>query len=498
MLKELVKERLMAAADEILALFEGTIASYEEELFRTREENERHRRHLEAASKNQIVLQPKDVQQLISGQNEGQPQGGSSTSKQEEPQRPHVKEEEEQLWTTREGECLRRTQEADLTTFPLTVVSVMIQDHEDKPPESSHWFCPSDVQQPIGRQEKGLPQPQAPQSPCVKEEEEELWITQEGECLLVSDEADLTKSPLTVVTLKIEDREDKPPESSQLHHKPSEEDRGAELPNYMTAEIDGDHRGGPRADKLFAPLSDGDDVTSHSPEDEDGDGTREALSSDTDCEGDMRTRADDKHSECSKRKTGDKRFICPVCAKSFSVKSDFSRHMRTHTGEKPFSCSVCGDKFALRSTLKRHMTTHTGEKSFSCSVCGDKFALGSTLKRHMTTHTGEKPFSCSVCGDKFAQSSTLKTHMTTHTGEKPFRCSVCGERFSRKPYFMRHMRTHTGDKPFSCSVCEKRFSEKSNMVSHMRTHTGEKPFSCSICGDTFSWKSSLNSHLQSH
>ncbi|XP_061896103.1 uncharacterized protein LOC133645231 isoform X3 [Entelurus aequoreus] len=56
MLKELVKERLMAAADEIFALFESTITSYEEELCRTREEKERHRQQLEAVCKTQIVL----------------------------------------------------------------------------------------------------------------------------------------------------------------------------------------------------------------------------------------------------------------------------------------------------------------------------------------------------------------------------------------------------------------------------------------------------------
>nr|XP_057926674.1 zinc finger protein 771-like [Doryrhamphus excisus] len=482
MLKELVKERLMAAADEIFALFERTIASYEEELCRTREEKERHRRQLEAVCKNQIALQTKNVQHLIGCQEERQQRGGISTPKQP----PHVKEEEDELWTTQEGERLQGEEESDLTKLPLTLLSEKTQDYEDKTPESSRWFYASDVRK------KRPPQPQAPRPPYFKEEDEELRITEDGECLLRSEEADLT-----VVTVKIEDHEDKPPESSQLHHSPSEENRGAE-PQHMTTEADGDHRGGSQSHNLLAPLSDSDDVTSHSPKDEDGYDIQEPLSSDTDGEDDMRTHTDNKDSECSEKKTDKKSVTCSVCAKSFSVKSDFSRHMRTHTGEKPFSCSVCGDKFALRSTLKRHMTTHTGEKSFTCSVCGDKFALGSTLKRHMTTHTGEKPFLCSVCGDKFAQRSTLKTHMTTHTGEKPFCCSVCGERFSRKPYFMRHMRTHTGDKPFSCSVCEKRFSEKSNMVSHMRTHTGEKPFSCSICGDTFSWKSSLKSHLQSH
>ncbi|XP_077378663.1 uncharacterized protein LOC144019454 isoform X1 [Festucalex cinctus] len=48
MLKDFVRERLMAAADEIFEVFERTIASYEEQLCRAREESERHRRNLEA------------------------------------------------------------------------------------------------------------------------------------------------------------------------------------------------------------------------------------------------------------------------------------------------------------------------------------------------------------------------------------------------------------------------------------------------------------------
>ncbi|XP_061746242.1 uncharacterized protein LOC133544984 isoform X7 [Nerophis ophidion] len=50
------------------------------------------------------------------------------------------------------------------------------------------------------------------QAPHIKEEEEECWITQE--------EADVSKFPLTVVSVKTEEHEDKPPESSQLHHSP--------------------------------------------------------------------------------------------------------------------------------------------------------------------------------------------------------------------------------------------------------------------------------------
>ncbi|XP_061761688.1 uncharacterized protein LOC133556018 isoform X2 [Nerophis ophidion] len=100
---------------------------------------------------------------------------------------------------------------------------------------------------------------ETPQPPCIKEEEEELWITQEGECLLGLHEADLTKLPLTVVSVKIEDDDEKP-----------------------------------QVDNLLAPLSDSE------AEDE----VELTLTSDTDCEGDKRTQTDNKHSKCPKKRKG--------------------------------------------------------------------------------------------------------------------------------------------------------------------------------------------------
>ncbi|XP_061746960.1 uncharacterized protein LOC133545409 isoform X7 [Nerophis ophidion] len=123
---------------------------------------------------------------------------------QVDPQPPHIKEEEEEVWITQEEECLLGQEEADLSKFPLTVVSVKTEEHEDKPPESSQLHHSPNIQQP----------------PHIKEQEEEVWITQEGDCLLGQEEADLSKFPLTVVSVKTEEHEDKPPESSQLHHSP--------------------------------------------------------------------------------------------------------------------------------------------------------------------------------------------------------------------------------------------------------------------------------------
>ncbi|XP_061759716.1 oocyte zinc finger protein XlCOF7.1-like isoform X1 [Nerophis ophidion] len=379
MLKELVKERLMAAADEIFALFEKTVASYEKELSRTREKE----RQLEAVSETQTVLGIK-----------------------------------------------------------------------------------ADFQQPIRHQEIRPPQPRPPH---IKEEKQVLWITQEGECFLGPNEADLTKLPLTGVSVKNEDQGE-PPESSELHHSLREENRWAESPSsdnprHMTSEAPR----GSQADNLLAPLSDSDNTMSHYLEDEDWDKTQELLSGDSTCKADIRTPINKKHPECSKDKI---RFTCSVCSETFSQKRDLNRHVKKHTTENPFSCSFCGHTFPFRSTFKRHMRTHTGEKPFSCSVCGKGFPQKSNFLTHMRQHTGEKPFSCSVCGKRFSQKSNFITHTRQHTGEKPFSCSVCGKRFSQKSPMVLHMKTHSG-KLYPCSFCGKRYYYKTSLKVHMRMHNGE-------------------------
>ncbi|XP_061735475.1 zinc finger protein OZF-like [Nerophis ophidion] len=481
---------------------ERRMAEYEEELPRTKEEKERQRRLLDAVcKKHQVVLHKTDFQQLTGHGKESPPklQGRDSILKQEDQQPPHFKEEKKHLkpiyvkekdkelknphvkaeeedpqpphcTEEEEGACLLRQEEAD-----LTVVSVKTEDHEEKTPESSQLHHSPNVQQLIGHQEEPLSlllevssplKQKDPQPPHIKEEEEELCITQEGEYLLGQKEADLTNFPLIVVSVKTEDHKDKPPESSQLHHSPSEEKREVEPPSssspqHMTTDGDGDHCGGSEADNLLAPLSDGDE--SH-----------------------MKTH------------TGEKTFVCSVCGKLSSQKRNMQIHMRRHTGEKLFSCSVCAKPFVTNSDLTRHMRTHTGEKPFICSNCGRKFSQRVTMLSHMRTHTGEKPFRCSVCGNLFSEKHNMQIHMRRHLGEKPFSCSLCVKVFSEKHTMQIHMRRHRGEKPFSCSVCAKNFVAQSDLTRHMRTHSGEKPYICSNCGKKFSRKERMLSHMRTH
>ncbi|XP_061748892.1 zinc finger protein 568-like isoform X4 [Nerophis ophidion] len=331
-------------------------------------------------------------------------------------QPPHIKEVEEEVWMSQEGECPVGQEEADVSKFPLTVVSVKTEEHEDKPPESSQLHHSPNIQQVSAESHEEIPSKQQEcsfsvgqkelQAPShIKEEEEELWKQ---------------------LQMLVEDNDEDEAQSLQLHHSQSEENRGVELVSQHITEADGEHCEDIKSepDSIFAPLSDMDHMMSHSSDHSDH--IQKPLESKNDSKGDTRHHTNNKHLDCSE------------CGKSFRHKSYITIHMRIHTGEKPFTCSVCKKSFSR----KLDMTTH------------------------MRTHTGEKPFTCSVCKKSFSTKLVMTTHMRTHTGEKPVTCSICKKSFSRKQYMTKHMRTHTGENPLSCTVCDKRFRYKYQVSKH--------------------------------
>ncbi|MED6271878.1 hypothetical protein CHARACLAT_024743 [Characodon lateralis] len=140
--------------------------------------------------------------------------------------------------------------------------------------------------------------------------------------------------------------------------------------------------------------------------------------------------------------TGEKPFICGICGKALSSNRHLSDHMITHSRQKPYACSMCGKTFSHESSYQYHMKSHNDDRAYSCDTCGKRFILNSSLLKHRRTHTGERPFSCTTCGKQFAQNSNLSVHMRIHTGEKPYSCPTCGERFCRRAGLLRHTRTH--------------------------------------------------------
>ncbi|XP_034452403.1 zinc finger protein 84-like isoform X4 [Hippoglossus hippoglossus] len=115
--------------------------------------------------------------------------------------------------------------------------------------------------------------------------------------------------------------------------------------------------------------------------------------------------------------TGEKLHSCEICEKSFTSSTYLKIHERTHTGQRPFSCKTCGISFSARNTLKRHERTHTDEKPFSCKTCGKSYTRGCKLKVHMRSHKGEEPHPCTTCGERFVSKSLLTKHLITHTNQ---------------------------------------------------------------------------------
>uniref|UniRef100_A0A8C9YLI1 C2H2-type domain-containing protein n=1 Tax=Sander lucioperca TaxID=283035 RepID=A0A8C9YLI1_SANLU len=350
---------------------------------------------------------------------------------------------------------------------------------------------PSDVQKVIVGEEhqqewsSSLDQEDT-QPPHIKEEQEELQISQDPEQLQGLEEATITKFPFTPVLVKSEDDEEKH-QLSRLNQRKTEQ---------MKTEAEGEDCGGPESAMNSDPDThlqpDTDDETGESSEPETDDSadwkeTREPWSGLNSMNNDEVLVND---SRCT---TGEKEH-----EKRFGTSGHLKRHMRSHTGKRPFSCSVCKKAFKQRGHLHKHMRTHTGEKPFRCSVCKKAFKLSEYLQAHMRIHTGEKPFSCSVCKKAFTVSGNLQAHMRIHTGEKPFSCSVCKKAFTESGSLQKHMRIHTGEKPFSCSVCKKAFRVSGHLQAHMRIHTGEKPFSCSVCKKAFKEKGGLHRHMITH
>ncbi|XP_061625224.1 zinc finger protein OZF-like [Phyllopteryx taeniolatus] len=358
MLKELVRERLITAAEEIFGLFEKTIASYEEQLCRAREETERHRRQLEAVCNTQIVIRVQEVGQVIARQEElpTEPQEGSSSLEQEYPQPPHVKEEVE---------------EADISKLPLTGVFVE-SEHAEPRKSSVGQHC-----SPSGDHHGGPPP-------------DNLFAS-------LSDRDDMKESLMSDTDCKGDKKQLEFSEKETTLNKKAFEThiRTLTRENSLSCSLCGKiketmlkHMTTHVVEKPFSCSACG-----------------KSFSQKPNMLSHMKTH------------TTEKPFCCSVCGKSFTAKAVMVKHVRTHTGEKPFSCLICGKAFSQKPHLVSHTRTHTGEKPFGCSVCTKTFSTKSQVVSHKRIHTGEKPYNCSVCGGNYARKSSLTAHMWTHSKE---------------------------------------------------------------------------------
>ncbi|XP_025756998.1 zinc finger protein 771 isoform X3 [Oreochromis niloticus] len=408
-LREFIKERLTAVCEEIFSEVQKTIVQYEEE-------TNRQHRLLDISRKpdrnSHIIDLPRqhdceeeeglDEQQVFN-------QERNSSLDQEDPEPPQIKEEQEEPCSSQEGEQLGLKQESEgiivwtdeeqlrqmetiwKPEIKLYRIDVVQQDgFEEEEVLTDQQVCNQERNSSLDQED--------PEPPKIKEEQEELCSSQEGEQLGLKQEADTF-----MVTPAYE-------ESSHSEPEPKSEQL---LPHSSSRAGSRDHEESQHVDSGSSRHTE------------------------------LKNRHHRKRSP-SRTDTKNKSVQCDVCGKTLPDKYRMTVHLRVHTGEKPYSCSICGKRFSDSSALKKHMRIHTGEKPYSCSTCWKRFSDPSAFKTHRRIHTGEKPYSCSTCGKRFTDLSAFKKHTRIHTGEKPYSCSTCGKRFVQRSQLKKHMRIHPG------------------------------------------------------
>ncbi|RVE75385.1 hypothetical protein OJAV_G00016240 [Oryzias javanicus] len=475
-LRELINERLAAAAEEIFRLCEGTMVQYEQELCRQR-------RLLDICWKPQIQLQ----QIVISQHHMSEEQNLYNQEKnlgveQDQPEPPQIKEEEVDLSITQDEKHLDLKQETDtLMEIPTyeeheksevdlnnqqnsNVMdrqgeegnqheeSASTPDEETDPQNrdqrkkrdrrhvqsvaSSHMsesqFLPQhhmSEEQNLFNQEKNLGVEQdQPEPPQIKEEQVELSITQDEEHLDLKQETD---------TLM-------------------------EIPTYEEHE------------KSEVDLNNQQNFNVMDRQGEEGNQHEESTST-PDEETDPQNR--------DQRKERDRSHVQSVASSHMSESqcdSDVRKNVKNYTlveqcqqphKEKGLSHIESVKRTIIPHNLSVHTTAESDERLCFCKVCGIGFSVWYLLKAHMKTHPREKRFACKECDKSFNCYNHLETHMRIHTGEKPFTCKECNRSFTQICHLRRHMKIHTGEKPYFCKECDRRFKDTYNLKTHMKIHT---------------------------
>ncbi|XP_057688719.1 zinc finger protein 260-like [Corythoichthys intestinalis] len=541
MLKELFRERLVAAADEIFALVERNMLSYEEQLCQAREESERHRRQLQAICKAQFGISFEDVHQLIGGQEELSPQlqCGGSNSELTQPPSVITKEEAPETPDVKEEDVKREEDGAHVSKLSLSGVSVERDDNKDERligdqaggrPQEKLWVPRSESDDTEERAESGADGKDFQQLTGGHEDLplQFLWadysLEQEqppkNRTVRSPEPVNIKEDYLHPVHIKREEYEDEAEVKALsipaicLEREGNEEER-----------LSGDHPGeqSPKKPLAFFP-------------------NKSALI------------------EHTRRHKAEKPFCCSSSSKTFALKGSLVRHMRKHTGaprsvsndtEEPAQSGADGKDFQqltggqedlLLQSLWADYNLEQGQppkkwrirspepvnikednlypmyvkreedeaQVRALSIPGVSLEReGNEEERPTGDHPGEpspeKPLtllsdSDDIDGDdKQAKYSCKDTPLANEDASlKTFICSYCCQVFPNKPALITHARRHTAEKPFCCSICSKTFTLKGSLMTHMRQHTGEKPFSCSVCSSKFSHKISLITHMRTH
>ncbi|XP_014847767.1 PREDICTED: zinc finger and SCAN domain-containing protein 21-like isoform X2 [Poecilia mexicana] len=382
-LRDFIRERLTAAAEEIFTEFDKTIVQYEEEL-------NRQRRLLEICWKPRIDLQRIDLSQLFN--------------------------EQESHFNLDQGE-----------TKPLG------QNQEDPGPEQMHQnHCDLD---PLFVKKE----PDEPELPQIQIEPFEM--NQETDTLIENpdyDERNLRQTVPNFDQLVVQFSSDN---VNQNQERSDNEDSGSST-DAKLRQINGHQKIRRNCDNIDKPkvekqmkesLWDGEVSRTTTPT------SKRPFLCATCGKGFSTSGTLSRH---KKIHSGNKPHSCTTCGKQFIRKVQLLHHMPTHTDERRLSCEICGLCFGNNGNLSKHTKSHANLKSHLCPMCGKTFSVKHQLTSHIQVHTDEKAFSCEVCGKRFKSRGNLSRHKKNHLSHRPYSCATCGRGFLRNYQLTTHIETH--------------------------------------------------------
>ncbi|XP_061635265.1 zinc finger protein 84-like isoform X2 [Phyllopteryx taeniolatus] len=443
MLRELMKERLNVATEEIFELFEKTIADYEEKLRRSKEENERRQRELvNALVELRSLLHKEDMQRERQGEVPSEPQEDPAApllikeEEEEDDNFPELVEHNQSEENGGSGQHVKMETEGehckDLQSEPDSLFAPL-SDMDDIMSDSSETYHSDEVEEPVETNKdcEGDTAHRDDEEPVETERNCELNCSQ---CEKVFQSKSSLKTPTVAHT------GDKPFTWSNKRYTL----------------------------RHFRKCTGGKALTTEAGEGSREDKPKEHLETTKNAEGVVT------------RDSANNELNCSLCEKMFYSKRGLKQHMSTHTPNKPFPCLVCDKRFSWKHHVKRHMAIHTREKALTTEADGASKApplsdTKRTTKPSRTTKDSDADnHRCSLCHKNFVSSSSLTSHMVAHRGEKPFACSICDRRFSLKQNMLRHEKIHATQKPLPESAARKGFRNMAQLFSLAKTNRNRK------------------------
>ncbi|XP_074542173.1 uncharacterized protein LOC141802536 [Halichoeres trimaculatus] len=519
--REFIGKRLSAAAEEIFELFERTIAEYEEQLCRSKEENQRQQKLLEAVYNPEVRLHKAEIQQLLVNTecvHQESPSLDQGLSKL-----PPIKQEEEELRSRPEGEqppgLKEEEEEVEVSMFTPDWGTGVDNSESGLNPDPHGEESGSGVKNSSttsagsSKQPTSLNQTEKPKkhegkkknfkhscSICAKTFKRKSALIRHTfvhtgkkpfPCT-VCDSSFYQRQQLKL-HMRVHKREkpfscpicDKKFLSQKFLEKHSVVHRKGTEEELRTGEQLGDEEGEEaQSSQLHEDQTEEDRETEGLKSEADGGSeTHRDFNPDVGCEtaglvcdggqsSEPQSGLFSQHPTHDQTQTKDNQYPCSCCGKTYSTMKNLKKHMMRHTMRNRFSCSFCQKSFPWRGELAMHMRVHTGERPFHCSVCKTSYRFSSSLGRHMIQHAGEKPFVCSVCGKSFWCKSTLRRHLADHTGNSSHDCSVCGQKFKHREMFKQHMTTHMS---LASLDLGSGFATSGGLEEHMDVHMKNQP-----------------------